>query len=182
MKYKDVFVIVSMLLLCFGLPVGRDYTSVYGNGDHSNHGSHGDMDKTKIRGVVNSVSETTISILNMDIDASTAEISLMHCDDSLSVDNIAEGDIIEAKGTMNDGTFVASMIKLDGAGMLEGTVEAVGTDTVTLLGKVIDTSSAYCIKGNLKVGKKATVFVRSTDTGLTALAVKAKGMRMMEME
>ncbi len=182
MKYKNVFVIVFMLLLCFGSPIGLGYTSVYGNSDHSNHGSHGDMDKTEIRGVVNSVSESTISILNMDIDASTAEISLMHCDDSLSIDNIAEGDVIEAKGTMNDGTFIASMIKLEGAGMLEGTVEAVGTDTVTLLGKGIDTSSAYCIKGNLKVGKKATVFVRSTDTGLTALAVKAKGMRMMEME
>ncbi len=181
MKHKNVFV-TAFLLVIFGLPIGLGYTSVSGNSDHSNHGSHGDMEKTKIRGVVNSVSESTISILNMDIDASTAEISLMHCDDSLSIDNITEGDIIEAKGAMIDGTFVASMIKLEGAGMLEGTVEAVGTDTVTLLGKVIDTSSAYCMKGNLKGGKKATVFVRSTDTGLTALAVKAKGMRMMEME
>lgn len=179
MKYKNVFVTAFMLVFCFGLPIGLNHTNVYGNGNHSNHDN---MSKTKIRGVVSSVSESTLSILNMDIDASTAEITLMHCDDSLSVDNIAEGDIIEAKGTMNDGTFVASMIKLEGAGMLEGTVEAVGTDTVTLLGKVIDTSSAYCMKGNLKVGKKATVFVRSTDTGLAALVVKAKGMRMMEME
>ncbi len=182
MKYKNVFVAALMLLLCFGLPVGLGCTIVYRDGDHSNHGSHGDMGKTKIRGAVSSVSESTLSILNMDIDASTAEITLMHCDDSLSVDNIAEGDIIEAKGTMNDGTFVASMIKIEGTGKLEGSVEAIGTDTVTLMGKAIDTTSAYCVKGKLKVGKKATVYVRNADTGLTALVVKAAGMGMMEME
>ncbi len=179
MKYKNVFVTAFMLVFCFGLPIGLDHTNVYGDG---NHGNHDNMSKTKVCGVVSSVSGSTISILNMDIDASNAEITLMHCDDSLSVDDIVTGDIIEVKGTMDDGTFVASMIKLVGTGKLEGPVEAIGTDTVTLMGKAIDTTSAYCVKGKLKVGKKATVYVRNVETGLTALVVKAAGMGMMEME
>jgi len=179
MKYKNVFVIVPMLLLCMGLPVGLNHTNVYGNGNHSNHD---DMSKTRVCGVVSSVSGSTITALTVDIDASNADIKLMGCSTSLSVDDIVAGDIIEAKGTVNDSTFVASMIKLEGAGKLEGTVEAVGTDTVTLLGKTIDITSAYCTKGKLKIGKKVTVYVRNTETGLTALAVKAAGMGMMEME
>lgn len=61
-------------------------------------------------------------------------------------------------------------------------MEAVGTGTVTLLGKVIDITSTYCIKGKLAVGKKARVYVRDSDTGLTAIVVKAKGGEMREME
>ena len=179
MKYKNVFVTAFMFVFCFGLPIGLDHTNVYGDG---NHGKHDNMSKTKVCGVVSSVSGSTISALNVDIDASAAEVKLMGFSTSLSVDDIVAGDIIEAKGTMNDGTFVASMIKLEGAGKLEGPVEAIGTDTVTLMGKAIDTTSAYCVKGKLKVGKKATVYVRNAETGLTALVVKAAGMGMMEME
>ncbi len=179
MKCKNVFVIVPMLLLCMGLPVGLNHTNVYGNGNHSNHDN---MSKTKVCGVVSSVSGSTITALTVDIDASAAEVKLMGCSISLSTDDIAVGDMIEAKGTMNDGTFVASMIKLKGSGKMEGSVEAIGTNTVTLMGKTIDTASAYCINGKLKVGKKATVYVRNTETGLTALVVRAAGMGMMEME
>lgn len=74
------------------------------------------------------------------------------------------------------------MIKLEGIGKLEGTVEAVGTGTVTLLGKEVDISSAYCKKGKIAVGKRVRVYVRNPDTGLVALVVKATGMGMMEME
>lgn len=179
MKNKNVFVTAITLLVCFALPVGFGNPSIFGNG---NHGDHGNTGKTKVCGVVSSVSGSTISALNVDIDASNAEVKLMGCSTSLSIDDIAVGDIIEAKGTINDDTFVASMIKLEGAGKLEGSVEAIGTNTVTLMGKAIDTTSAYCIKGNLRIGKKAMVYVRNTDTGLTALAVKAAGMGMMEME
>lgn len=179
MKNKNVFVTAITLLVCLGLSVGFGNPGVFGN---NNHGNHDDMSKTRVCGVVSSVSGSTITALTVDIDASNAEVKLMGCSSSLSTDDIAVGDIIEAKGTVNDGTFVASMIKLEGAGKLEGNVEAVGTDTVTLLGKTIDITSAYCTKGKLKVGKKATVYVRNTETGLTALVVKAAGMGMMEME
>lgn len=175
MKYKNVFVAAFLLVFYLSLLVGLNHTNVYGNGNHDN------MSKTKICGVVSSVSGSTISALNIDIDASAAAVKLMGCSTSLSVDDIVAGDIIEAKGTMNnDGTFVASMIKLEGTGKLEGPAAAIGTDTVTLMGKAIDTTSAYCVKGKLKVGKKATVYVRNEETGLTALVVKAAGMGMME--
>ncbi|MDO8140973.1 MAG: DUF5666 domain-containing protein [Candidatus Brocadiales bacterium] len=188
MKYKNIFVTSFMLLFCIGFVIGMTHTSVYGDtdhhGNHCNHSDqgdmHGDMTKTRIRGIVSSVSGTTISIFNMDIDASDAEVMLMHCDESLSVDDIVQGDIVEAKGNMINGSFVASIIKLEGAGVIEGTVEAIGTDTVTLLGKSIDTNSAYCIKRNVRIGRKARVTVRNADSGLTALAIKATGM--MEME
>ena len=179
MKYKNVFVTAFMLVFCFGLSVGFGLPSVFGNGNHSNHDNRS---KIKVCGVVSSVLGSTISALNVDIDASAAEVKLMGCSTSLSVDDIVAGDIVEVKGTMNDGTFVASMIKLEGTGKLEGPVEAIGTDTVTLMGKAIDTTSAYCVKGKLKVGKKATVYVRNAETGLTALVVKAAGVGMMEME
>ena len=171
MNHKNVFVAAFLLAFYFSLLVGLNHTNVYGNG---NHGNRDNMSKTKVCGVVSSVSGSIVSALNVDIDASAAEVKLMGCSTSLSVDDIVAGDIIEAKGTMNDGTFVASIIKL------EGHVEAIGTDTVTLMGKAIDTTSAYCVKGKLKVGEKATVYVRNAETGLTALVVKAAGMGMME--
>src|SRR3990172_9936289 len=179
MNHKNVFVAAFLLAFYFSLLVGLNHTNVYGNGNHDNRDN---MSKTRVCGVVSSVSGCTISTLNVDIDASAAEVKLMGCSTSLSVDDIVAGDIIEVKGTMNDGTFVASMIKLEGTGKLEGPVEAVGTDTVTLMGKAIDTTSAYCVKGTLKVGKKATVYVRNEETGIAALVVKAAGVGMMEME
>ncbi len=191
-NYKSLLVAAVMILFCFGLSAGLGNIHVYGDsnhhdhGNHNNRGDHGDMQdgmgKTMIRGVVSSISGSTISTLNTDIDASTAEVLLKDCNTSLSVDDIVAGDIIEAKGTVSDGSFVAHTIKLEGAGKLEGTVEAVGTNTVTLLGKVIDTTSAYCVKGKPTVGKKVMIYVRNSDAGLTAIAVKAKGRGMMEME
>lgn len=190
--YKSVLVATFMILFCFSLSVGLGNISAYGDrnhhdrGNHNDNGDHGDMQddmgKTMIRGVVSSISGSTVSILNTDIDASTAVIMVKECNTSLSADDIVAGDIIEAKGTVSDGSFVARMIKLEGAGKLEGVVEAVGTNTVTLLDKVIDTTSAYCVKGKPTVGKKVMIYVRNADTGLTAIAVKAKGRGMMEME
>lgn len=180
MKYKNVFGTAVMFLFCFTVPVGLNYTSIYGDHSQGNHGDHGDMhggrSNNGIRGVVSSVSGSTISVLNMDIDASAAEVVLKDCDAALSVDDIAEGDIIEVKGNTKDGSFVARLISIEGAGKLEGTVEAVDNDTITLLGKEIDITSARCIKGKLTVGKKARVYVRNSDLGLTALVVKATGM------
>lgn len=179
MTYKNIFVTAVMFLFCFSVPAGLDYASMYGDHSQDNHGDHGDMHgrgKTGIRGVVSSISGSTISVLGMDIDANAAEIILRDCDSSLSVDDIREGDMIEVKGNMKDESFVASIIKIEGAGKLEGTVEAVDSDSITLLGKEIDIASARCIKGKLTVGKKARVYVRNSDPGLTALVVKATGM------
>lgn len=183
MNYKNLFVIAGMFLFCFCVPAGLNSTHGYGDqnqGKHDDHGDHGGMHGGKgnhgIRGVVSSVSGSTVSVLGMDIDASAAEVVVKDCDDFLVVDDIKEGDIIEVKGKTQDGSFVASIIKIEGAGKLEGTVEAADNDSITLLGKEIDITSARCIKGNLTVGKKARVYVRNPDTGLTALVVKAIGM------
>ena len=83
--------------------------------------------------------------------------------------------MIEVKGNTKDGSFVASIIKIEGAGKLEGTVEAINGDSITLLGNEIDIASARCIRGNPIVGKKARVYVRNSDSGLTALVVQATG-------
>ncbi|MCF6155642.1 MAG: hypothetical protein E3K36_10395 [Candidatus Brocadia sp.] len=182
MKYKNIFITAVLFLFCFIMPVGLNYTNIYGDysrdnhGDHDDHGNTHGRGKTGIRGVVSSVSGSTISVLGMDIDASAAEIVLRDCDSSLSVDDIIEGDMIEGKGNIKDGSFVASIIKIEGAGKLEGIVEAVDNDSITLLGKEIDITSARCIKGKPTVGKKARVYVRNSDSGLTALVVKATGM------
>lgn len=153
-----------------------DYTSVYGDGSHGEHGDMHGRGKTGISGVVSSVSGSTISILNMDIDASVAEVVLKDCDALLDFDDIIEGDIIEVKGNMKDGAFMASVIKIEGTGRLEGTVEAVDSDSITLLGQVIDITTAKCIRGKLTVGKKARAYVRNSDAGLTALVIKTTGM------
>lgn len=179
MKCKNIFVTAVLFLFCFSVPAGFDYASAYEDHRHGNHNGHDDTHgrgKTGIRGVVSSVSGSTISVLGMDIDANAAEIGLRDCDSSLSVDDIIEGDMIEVKGNMKDGSFVASIIKIEGAGKLEGTVEAVDSDSITLLGKEIDITSARCIKGKPTVGKKARVYVRNSDPGLTALVVKATGI------
>lgn len=52
-------------------------------------------------------------------------------------------------------------------------MESVGNDSITLLGREIDITSAKCIKGNLTVGRKVRAFVRNSDAGLTALVVQA---------
>lgn len=185
MKYKGIFVIAVMFLCCLRVPAGLDHNNIYGDhrqGNHGNHGHHGDhgdhggRGNHGIRGAVSEVSGSTITVLGMDIDASTAEIVLKDCDSSLSIDDIQEGDIIEVKGKIEDGSFVASIIIIEGAGKLAGIVEAVDNDSITLLGKEIDITAAECIKGNLTVGKKAWVYVRNSDRGLTALVVKATGM------
>ena len=171
MKCKNIFVIAGMFFICFIIPAGLDYARIYG--DHGD--MHGDRGKTGIRGVVSSVSGSTVSVLGMDIDASAAEIVLRDCDASLSIDDIAEGDMIEVKGNTKDGSFVASIIKIEGAGKLEGTVEAIDGDTITILGTEIDIASASCIRGNPIVGKKARVYVRNSVAGLTALVVQSTG-------
>lgn len=184
MKCKNIFVIAGMFFFCFSIPTGLDYARIYGDYDHSHgdHGGHGGMygnrGQTGIRGVASSISGSTISVLGMDIDASAAEIVLRDCDASLSIDDIAEGDMIEVKGNTKDGSFVASIIKIEGAGKLEGTVEAIDGDIITILGTEIDIASASCIRGNPTVGKKVRVYVRNSDSGLTALVVQAT--RMME--
>ena len=176
MRYKNIFVTTVMFLFCFFTPTGLDYARIYGDHSQGDHGDmHGDRGKTGIRGVVSSVSGSTVSVLGMDIDASAAEIVLKDCDASLSIDDIAEGDMIEVKGNTKDGSFVASIIKIEGAGKLEGTVEAIDGDTITILGTEIDIASASCIRGNPIVGKKARVYVRNSDSGLTALVVQATG-------
>lgn len=181
MNYKNLFVIAGMFLFCFCVPAGLNSTHSYGgqhqdnHGDHGDHGGmHGGRGNHGIRGVVISVSGSTISVLGMEIDASTAEIELKDCDSSLSIDDIKEGDIIEVKGKTEEGSFVAGIVKIEGAGMMEGTVESVDNDSITLLDTEIDITSARCIKGNLTVGKKARVYVRTSDTGLTALVIKTK--------
>lgn len=55
-------------------------------------------------------------------------------------------------------------------------MEAVDSDSITLMGQVIDITTVKCIKGKLTVGKKARAYVRNSDTGLTALVVKTTGM------
>ncbi len=179
MRYKTIFVIAGMFFFCFCAPTGLNYASIYGDhsqGDHGSHGGmHGNRGQTGLRGVVSSVDGSTISVLGMDIDTSTAEVILKDCDASLSIDDIAEGDMIEVKGNTNDGSFVASIIKIEGAGKLEGIMEAVNGDSITLLGKEIDITSARCIRGNPTVGKKVRVYVRNSDSGLTALVVQSTG-------
>lgn len=180
MRYKNIFVIASIFFFCFIIQAGLDYARIYGDHSQGNHGNHGGMHGNRgqngIRGVVISVSGSTISVLGMDIDTSTAEIVLRDCDASLSIDDIAEGDIIEVKGKTQDGSFVASIIKIEGAGKLEGTIEAIDGDTITILGNEIDIASARCVRGNPTVGKKVRVYVRNSVSGLTALVVQSTGM------
>ncbi|MBE7445231.1 MAG: hypothetical protein HS132_08275 [Planctomycetia bacterium] len=178
MKYKNIFVVAVIFFFCCSVPAVLDCSSIYGDHSQDDHGDHGDMHgkgKTEIRGVVSSISGSTISVLGMDIDVNAAEIVLKDCDASLSIDDIAEGDMIEAKGNTKDGSFVASIIKIEGAGKLEGTVEAVNDDSITLLGNEIDITSVRCIRGNPTVGKKARVYVRNSVSGLTALVVQSTG-------
>jgi len=40
----------------------------------------------------------------------------------------------------------------------------------------------YCKKGQIAVGKKARVYVKDSNAGLTALVVKTSGTGMTEME
>lgn len=180
MKYKSIFVIAVLFLFCLSEPDGLNHANIYGDysrGNHDDHGGmHGDRGNHGIRGAVSSVSGTTVSVLGMDIDASVAEVVVKDCDAFLSINDIKEGDIIEVKGKLQDSTFVASIIKIEGAGKLEGTLESVGNDSITLLGKEIDIASAKCIKGNLTVGRKVRVSVRNSDTGLTALVVQTTRM------
>ncbi|BBO17666.1 conserved hypothetical protein [Candidatus Brocadia pituitae] len=176
MKYKSIFVIAVLFLFCLSEPDGFNFTNIYGDHSRGNHDDHGDRGNHGIRGAVSSVLGTTVSILGMDIDASVAEVVVKDCDAFLSINDIKEGDIIEVKGKIQDSTFVASIIKIEGAGKLEGTLESVGNDSITLLGKEIDIASAKCIKGNLTVGRKVRVSVRNSDTGLTALVVHTTRM------
>ncbi|TVM00522.1 MAG: hypothetical protein CV087_14270 [Candidatus Brocadia sp. WS118] len=179
MKYEKLFVTVVMLLFCFLMPVMPDYSGIYGDnsrdnrrnhGDHQGHGNHG---TSKLRGVVSSASGSTLSVLGTEIDASAAKIDLKDCDDSLTIDDIIAGDIIEVKGDIKDDSFVAAVITIEGTGKLEGTVEAIDGDTITILGNEIDIASARCVRGTPTPGKKARVYVRNSDTGLTALVVHA---------
>ena len=167
MKCKSILFAAIMLLFCISLPVGLTHTSIYASGSKSSD---------EVNGVVSSVAGTTISILNnnVDIDASTAKISLEDCNASVSVSDIAVGDVIETRGKVINGSFVARKIKIQGAAKLEGVVQAVGTNTITILGQVIDTTNAYCIKKPPTVNKDAQVHVKDTGSGLEAIVVNAQ--------
>ncbi|MCF6158797.1 MAG: hypothetical protein E3K32_09540 [wastewater metagenome] len=169
MKHKSAFVPVAMFLVCLSLFTGLIHNNSYGNTRQKDNHSI-----SEICGVVSSLIGPVISILNdtLDIDASEARIRLEHCNNLLSVNDIAIGDLVEAKGFVRNGTFVAKKVEIKGLTRLEGTITGTGSSTITVLGQIIDTSSAFCIKGIPVEGKKARVYVRNSESGLTAIIVK----------
>lgn len=168
MKYRNLFVTPSLFLFCFGVSAGLFHSNVYSR-DFGN--------RAEIFGIVSSVSGTsTISILNdkISIDASNADIRLRDCDAAVKVGDIEVGDAIEANGKTSNGSFMAEKIVMFGPGELKGIIESVGTDTVTILGQNINTASAFCINGIPEAGKLARASVRSSTSGLNALAIKVR--------
>ncbi|HHT9115801.1 MAG TPA: hypothetical protein ACFYEL_04965 [Candidatus Wunengus californicus] len=51
---------------------------------------------------------------------------------------------------------------------------SLNSGSITILGQIIDITSAYCKKGTLTVGKKAKVYARDSGSGLTAISIKVK--------
>ena len=164
MKLKNMCIALAVFSICCGLSITVAYASDSGKG------------KSEVSGVVYSISGSTISILNdnMDIDASTAQVKVDGCSGSFNVNDIEDGDIIDAKGTVSSGVFVANKIEIKGIGKLEGVITSVNSGSITILGQTIDITSPYCTSGTLSAGKKAKVYVRDSGSGLTAISIKAK--------
>jgi hypothetical protein len=76
----------------------------------------------------------------MDIDASTAQVKVEECSGSFNVNYIMIGDIIEAKGTENNGVFVANKIVIKGIGKLEGVITSVNLAIPIFLESFLATS------------------------------------------
>lgn len=155
---------LAVFFICCGLSITVAYASSSGNG------------KSEVSGVVYSISGSTISVLNnnMDIDASRTQVKVDGCNGSFNVNDIEDGDIIEAKGTVSNGVFIANKIEIKGIGKLEGVITSVNGGSITILGQIIDITSAYCTSGTLRAGKTAKVYVRDSGSGLTAISIKAK--------
>ncbi len=164
MKYRNLFVTLSLFVLCLVVSAGLFHGNLYG---------HAFGNRPEIFGIVSSVSGSTISIINdkISIDASNADIRLRDCDADVKVGDIEAGDAIKANGETSNGSFVAEKIIMSGPAELKGIIESVGTDTVTILGQNINTASAFCINGTPEVGKLARVSVRYSTSGLNALVI-----------
>ena len=104
MKLKNMCIALAVFSICCGLSITVAYASDSGKG------------KSEVSGEVYSISGSTISILNdnMDIDASTAQVKVDGCSGSFNVNDIEDGDIIDAKGTVSSGVFVANKIEIKG--------------------------------------------------------------------
>ena len=165
MKLKSMCIALAVFFICCGLSITFAYAD-----------NKGGSNQSEVSGVVSSISGSTITVLNgnMDIDASTAYVKVDGCSGSVNVNNIEDGDIIEAKGTVSNGVFVANKIEIKGIGKLEGVITSVNSGSITILGQTIDITSPYCTSGTLSAGKKAKVYVRDSGSGLTAISIKAK--------
>lgn len=164
MKLKNVCIALAVFFIYCGLSITFAHADDNGNG------------QSEVSGAVSSISGSTITVLNdnMEIDASTAQVKVEECSGSFNVSDIEDGDIIEAKGTVSSGVFVASKIVIKGIGKLEGVITSVNSGSITILGQTIDITSTYCKKGTLRAGKKAKVYVRGSGSGLTAISIKGK--------
>lgn len=81
MKLKNMCIALAVFFICCGLSITVAYASSSGNG------------KSEVSGVVYSISGSTISVLNnnMDIDASRTQVKVDGCSGSFNVNDIEDG-------------------------------------------------------------------------------------------
>src|SRR3989304_7101255 len=99
MKLKSMCIALAIFFICCGLSI------TFAHADNK-----GGSNQSEVSGVVISISGSTITVLNgnMDIDASTAYVKVDGCSGSFYVKKIWDGGIIYAKRTVSKGVFLAN--------------------------------------------------------------------------